>query len=66
MRPGGTSALSQSDIWIYFDGATTEIGQYNHIPGGGNILYMDGHVEFVRYPSESPLSRGIVELMAML
>ena len=60
------SAMAQSDIWIYFDGATTEINQYNHIPGGGNILYMDGHVEFVRYPSETPLSRGIVELMAML
>ncbi len=21
-------------------------------PGGGNVLYMDGHVEFLRYPAE--------------
>jgi prepilin-type N-terminal cleavage/methylation domain-containing protein/prepilin-type processing-associated H-X9-DG protein len=24
-------------------------GQYNHVPGGGNVLYMDGHVEFKKY-----------------
>jgi prepilin-type N-terminal cleavage/methylation domain-containing protein/prepilin-type processing-associated H-X9-DG protein len=23
-------------------------GEFNHIPGGSNVLYMDGHVEFVR------------------
>jgi prepilin-type N-terminal cleavage/methylation domain-containing protein/prepilin-type processing-associated H-X9-DG protein len=26
--------------------------EFNHVPGGSNILYMDGHVRFVRYPSE--------------
>jgi prepilin-type processing-associated H-X9-DG protein len=25
------------------------IGSFNHIPGGCNVLYMDGHVEFIRY-----------------
>ncbi len=23
-----------------------------HVPGGGNVLYMDGHVDFMRYPSK--------------
>lgn len=23
---------------------------YNHVPGGSNVLYLDGHVEFVRFP----------------
>jgi prepilin-type N-terminal cleavage/methylation domain-containing protein/prepilin-type processing-associated H-X9-DG protein len=31
-----------------------EISEFSHIPGGGNILYLDGHVEFVRYPSAFP------------
>ena len=22
---------------------------FNHVPGGCNVLYMDGHVEFVKY-----------------
>ena len=25
---------------------------FNHVPGGGNILFMDGHVEFMRYGSD--------------
>ncbi len=28
---------------------------FNHIPGGANILYMDGHVNFVRLEEEPPL-----------
>jgi prepilin-type processing-associated H-X9-DG protein len=28
----------------------------NHVPGGCNVLYMDGHVEFVKYPSKTPVS----------
>jgi prepilin-type processing-associated H-X9-DG protein len=28
----------------------------NHVPGGCNVLYMDGHVEFVKYPGKMPVS----------
>ena len=28
------------------------VGEMNHIPGGSNVLYMDGHVEFVRFFAE--------------
>ena len=28
---------------------------FNHIPGGGNVLYMDGHAEFHRYPDGFPI-----------
>jgi prepilin-type N-terminal cleavage/methylation domain-containing protein/prepilin-type processing-associated H-X9-DG protein len=28
---------------------------FNHLPGGCNVLYMDGHVEFVRYKSRFPI-----------
>lgn len=28
--------------------------KFNHMPGGGNILYMDGHVEFIRYVGPRP------------
>ncbi len=30
------------------------VGVFNHVPGGSNVLYMDGHVEFIRYGSEFP------------
>ena len=28
---------------------------FNHIPGGSNVLYMDGHVAFLRYNEEVPV-----------
>ncbi len=28
---------------------------FNHIPGGSNVLYMDGHVRFIRYQAEYPV-----------
>ncbi len=30
------------------------VSKFNHVPGGGNVLYMDGHVEFVRFQSKMP------------
>ena len=32
---------------------------FNHIPGGGNVLYLDGHVEFVRFDEKHPLALNI-------
>lgn len=46
----GASNMAQSTLWIMSD--TISAGQeplFNHIPGGCNVLYMDGHVEFLRY-----------------
>ena len=33
------------------DLAATAIPAFNHVPGGANVLFMDGHVEFQRYSS---------------
>jgi prepilin-type N-terminal cleavage/methylation domain-containing protein/prepilin-type processing-associated H-X9-DG protein len=34
------------------------VGLYNHVPGGSNTLYMDGHVTFNKYPGKHPANRG--------
>jgi prepilin-type N-terminal cleavage/methylation domain-containing protein/prepilin-type processing-associated H-X9-DG protein len=44
------SAKAQSEIWIMGDSISTNVESYNHIPGGSNILYLDGHVAYSRYP----------------
>ena len=31
--------------------STVNPSVFNHLPGGGNILYMDGHVSFAKYPA---------------
>jgi prepilin-type N-terminal cleavage/methylation domain-containing protein/prepilin-type processing-associated H-X9-DG protein len=29
---------------------------FNHIPGGANVLYLDGHVDYIRYPGDFPIA----------
>lgn len=48
----GASAKAQSSIYMMNDHVATNLQYFNHIPGGANILYMDGHVEFMRYEEE--------------
>ncbi len=53
----GASAKAQSEIWTMFDDISTQVEDFNHVPGGANVLYLDGHVEFVRYPGAPPVTR---------
>ena len=32
-----------------------DLTAFNHLPGGANVLYMDGHVQFVKYDAAYPL-----------
>ena len=44
------SALAQSSIAVMWDEiAGDEASHFNHLPGGCNVLCMDGHVDFLRY-----------------
>ena len=63
------STKAQSELVVMWDSVwTPSSGEsyFNHIPGGGNVLYMDGHVQFVRYPSEWPVCRAYVQMMDMM
>jgi prepilin-type N-terminal cleavage/methylation domain-containing protein/prepilin-type processing-associated H-X9-DG protein len=35
-----------------------QLQRFNHIPGGLNCLYLDGHVKFIKYQSEYPATMG--------
>jgi len=59
------SAAAQSDIYVYYDAISPRVEWYNHVPGGANVLYMDGHVEFVRYPSHGPCTRAYGQAFSM-
>ncbi len=50
------SAKAQSNVWTMHDAVSPLIQSFNHVPGGGNVLYMDGHVKFVRYPGPPPVN----------
>lgn len=53
------SAQAQSTIFTMSDvyAGYPSIEYFSHIPGGCNVLWMDGHVTFVKYP-EKPTSTG--------
>lgn len=34
------------------------VARFNHVPGGCNVLYMDGHVEFLRWGSKFPMKNS--------
>ncbi len=55
-------ATAQSELPVMWDVISSDDSNYstfNHIPGGCNVLYMDGHVQFHRYPSQSfPVTPG--------
>jgi len=52
----GAGAESQSDIFVMFDTISTRVEDFNHVPGGANVLFFDGHVEFIRFPGEFPVN----------
>lgn len=62
----GASAQAQSSITVQYDIATSSVSDFNHIPGGANVLYMDGHVEFVRYPTIHPVNRAFISMIDMI
>jgi prepilin-type processing-associated H-X9-DG protein len=46
------SNKAASDIPVMWDHISVLTGDFAHIPGGGNVLYLDGHVTFIRYPGD--------------
>lgn len=47
-------ATSQSRIPVMWDHLTPQITGSCHIPAAMNVLYMDGHVTWVKYPAYTP------------
>ncbi len=64
-----SSARAQSDIFVMLDQFSTYTIGFNHIPGGSNVLYMDGHVKFVRYQENNgtaPLNGVMASVLGVL
>lgn len=54
----GASSKAQSEIEVMWDQTSVFPSGFSHIPGGSNVLYVDGHVQFIKYPGTGPTSRG--------
>jgi len=59
------TAMAQSEIFIMWDHVSPSQSAYNHVPGGANVLFMDGHVEFIKYPGKAPVSRNVATVLGL-
>jgi len=68
-NPAAT-AMAQSQLPVVWDVVATvtagSTAEFNHIPGGANTLYLDGHVTFNRYPGEFPATRTFATLASFI
>jgi len=61
-NPAAT-AVAQSEVPVMMGTASTDAQNFNHVPGGSNVLYMDGHADFIKYPGPYPVSRSAAEII---
>ena len=50
-NPAG-SAEASSAVPLMWDHISAKADAWAHLPGGGNVLYLDGHVTWRSYPAE--------------
>ena len=64
----GAANVAQSGVFIMFDQLATKVENYNHIPGGSNVLYMDGHVEFKKYDrnGQMPTNEAMARMIGII
>jgi prepilin-type N-terminal cleavage/methylation domain-containing protein/prepilin-type processing-associated H-X9-DG protein len=52
-------------MWDVVKGSIdTDTEEFHHVPGGANVLFMDGHVEFKKYPSYDNRDIPVTPLVA--
>ena len=51
---GILAAILLPALAVMWDEIRVSANTFNHVPGGGNCLFMDGHVEWMPWPSEFP------------
>jgi prepilin-type processing-associated H-X9-DG protein len=56
----GASNVGQTQVMVVFDQGSTLAAGFNHIPGGSNVLFLDGHVEFEKYPGRPPVAPNVM------
>ncbi len=63
----GAANVAQSQVFIMYDFLSTFPSDYNHVPGGANVLYMDGHVEFLRYSptGTAPVNQAVAFIVGL-
>jgi len=66
INSSGAAAMAQSQVPAMWDTVSTRVAggnvEFTHAPGGSNVVFLDGHVDFMRYPGKFPMSRAFAEV----
>jgi prepilin-type N-terminal cleavage/methylation domain-containing protein/prepilin-type processing-associated H-X9-DG protein len=58
-----SGAQAQSDVPIVMDHPSVKPKNYTHEPAGANVMFMDGHVEFIRNNDGAPVTSGVAHII---
>jgi prepilin-type N-terminal cleavage/methylation domain-containing protein/prepilin-type processing-associated H-X9-DG protein len=65
----GAAQSAESTVAVMWDTVSVQPAgggvDFNHTPGGANVLYLDGHVLFVKYPGPFPVSESYARLSSL-
>jgi prepilin-type N-terminal cleavage/methylation domain-containing protein/prepilin-type processing-associated H-X9-DG protein len=59
-------AQAQSTVYIMFDTIADNVALFNHVPGGSNVLFLDGHVDFIKFREAPPVTTPVAKLVTFL
>ncbi len=57
-------AKAQSEVFVMADLVSAHPENFNHLPGGSNVLFMDGHVKFEKYPTGTVVNKSMAVIVA--
>ncbi len=61
-------AETEGRIPVLFDAfaSANTVAYFNHLPGGSNVLYLDGHVAFSRFPNAvGPVTKPVGQILGL-
>jgi prepilin-type processing-associated H-X9-DG protein len=59
------SVRAESGIAVMWDILDVQVKDFSHVPGGCNVLYLDGHVTFEKYSGRHPVNRAFAALVGL-
>lgn len=52
INSAAASTRAATVVPVLWDHVSARVDAFSHVPGGCNVLYMDGHVDFIHYPDK--------------
>jgi prepilin-type processing-associated H-X9-DG protein len=55
--------IDLAKVPVLWDKPSNDLNNFSHVPTGSNVLYLDGHIEFVRFGERFPIDKTMARLL---